>query len=95
MLSDDIVERLRTVGCPKGEIQSCGYCLSCIAADEIKRLRSLIIKFVDAEHEYQVDYQDAYNGPDDSASVLIKDEWRNSWTALRAESELIKETHGE
>jgi hypothetical protein len=65
------------------------------AADEIERLRSLIVKFVDAEREYQFDYQDAYNSPDDSASVLIKDEWRNSWTALRAESDSIKEVRGE
>jgi len=65
------------------------------AADEIERLRSLIVKFVDAEREYQCDYQNAYNSPDDSASVLIKEEWRDSWTALQAESDSIKEVRGE
>ena len=35
-MSDDIVARLRVIGCPEGEIESCGYCLSCIAANEIE-----------------------------------------------------------
>ena len=35
-MADDIVNRLREIGCPEGEIEPCGYCLSCSAANEIE-----------------------------------------------------------
>ena len=41
-MSDDIVTRLREQGCPEGEVEPCGYCLSCKAADEIELLRNRV-----------------------------------------------------
>ena len=92
-MTDDIVTRIR-------EQANAGYIdehevMLRIAADEIERLQTLIIAFVDAERNYEDDWQDAYNHPDDSASVMIKGEWRQAWSALYAEADSIKEIRDE
>lgn len=41
-MTDDIVTRLRVLYCAADDLTPCGTCLTCLAADEIERLRSMI-----------------------------------------------------
>jgi hypothetical protein len=72
-MSDDIVTRLR-----EKYLGQLPICLE--AADEIERLRKIIIDFVWAENKYE----DAISGNPDI--VEFDDEMRSAWTALYDEA---------
>jgi len=77
-MSDDIVTRLRKMGVygkndPPLPIAS-------EAADEIERLRGIIVNYVKAEEEYE----DVRDG--NPEIIYFKDEWRLAYSALYNEA---------
>jgi hypothetical protein len=79
-MTDDIVTRLRVIHCAKDEMTHCGTCLPCQAANEIERLRGIIVNYVKAEEEYE----DVRDG--NPEIIYFKDEWRLAYSALYNEA---------
>lgn len=61
------------------------------AADEIKRLRSIIKVFHFAEREYMDAMNDPYDGGNNE--VVLKKEWKDAWQALEDEAEAINNSY--
>lgn len=72
-MNEDIVERLRVIHCAADDLTPCGTCLTCLAADEIERMRAEVGVVTD-HVMFLIDHGLLWD--DDGWSIQMPDGWR-------------------